>query len=411
MKKVLFIHHGTISGGAPLSLLYTALGIAKYGYKSEVGLLFPSKDLDDLFNSHGITTHNLSFIPFLIVWSGYAPNLFSLRTLKDLIQSTISWGSAQRRLIYFINLHKFDLIHLNSAGLSNSAQILIKNKVPFIWHIREQGPDRHGYRFKFIKNLMSRAKNLIFLSEAERKSWGFNVHGSVIHNFVDLDFFDFRKNIKKIEFKKSFGFLPDDFIILYLGGLKEHKGAEILLKAAGALHRKYTNLKILMPDSVIHRRSSFKQALSIMKRVITLSPNYAEKMIVLINQLGLEANCLRIPFDPDSISFFVASDLVVFPAIQPHFARPIIEASAMKLPVIASDFPVMRELVDDGVTGYLFESKNIKELSKRIEELIKSSVLRVEMGENGFTKAESEFNSIKQTAKVIEVYENALARA
>ncbi len=74
MKKVLFVHHGSIAGGAPLSLLYTALGVKDKGYIPEVALVSPSKELHQLYNKHGIKTYEIPYVPIFIVWSNYCPS-------------------------------------------------------------------------------------------------------------------------------------------------------------------------------------------------------------------------------------------------------------------------------------------------------------------------------------------------
>lgn len=409
MKKVLFIHHGGIEGGAPLSLLYTALGVAKSGYTPEVGLMYPSKELHALYNKNGIVTHELPFIPFFIVWTGHSPHRFSIHTLRDIVKTAKKWNSAQSKLIEFIELHNFDLVHLNSAALSNAAQILLRKNIPFVWHVREQGPAKKGLRFKFIHALLAASKNVIFLSEAERKSWGFESHGSVIHNFIDFELFDFHKNTNRFVCRKEFGISANDFVILFMGGLKHYKGTELLIRAVARLTHRFPEIKILMPDSVEKKTGRIRGLLKKIMHKFNGSSNYPSHIVALIHDLNLIDNCIRLPFNPNSISFYVSSDVVVFPATQAHFARPIIEASAMKIPVLASDFPVMRELVVNEETGYLFEPNNIEELSQKLEVLLLSKELRSSMGENGYMFAWKNFDSNIQMNKVLNVYAEALS--
>jgi glycosyltransferase involved in cell wall biosynthesis len=423
MKKVLFIHHGGIAGGAPLSLLYTALGVSKHGYIPEVALLFPSKELHALYNNHGFKTHEVSYIPFFIVWTGHSPETFSRRTLHDVVNAALGWRKSQQYLYQFLMENHYDLVHLNSAALSNVAQLLLRKNIPFVWHVREQGPDHKGWRFRFIHNLLAVSPNVIFLSHAERKSWGFDSHGTVIYNFIDFEQFNYCENSKKNVYREGFGLQQDDFVILFLGGLKSHKGTEVLIRAVASLIPKYPNIKLLMPDSanpVVKSTTKQPARAWTIRRIVRgvifrvrrffreRYFDFAGHIESLIQELGLSSCCIKLPFDPNSVPFFVSSDMVVFPAIEPHFARPIIEAAAMKKPVIASDFPVMRELVEDSETGYLFPPGNEIEFAKRIEMLITSPDLRCSMGEKALAKAKAQFDSSIQTAKVLKVYDAAL---
>lgn len=50
-KKILFIHHGSYDGGAPLSMLYTMEGMRQAGYEPIAALIRPSQKLHDLYNN------------------------------------------------------------------------------------------------------------------------------------------------------------------------------------------------------------------------------------------------------------------------------------------------------------------------------------------------------------------------
>ena len=68
-RKVLYIHHGSEKGGAPLSLLYTILGLRDQEYSPVVGLVKRNPNLHKLYNDHGIQTVELRFIPLYAYFS------------------------------------------------------------------------------------------------------------------------------------------------------------------------------------------------------------------------------------------------------------------------------------------------------------------------------------------------------
>ena len=131
---------------------------------------------------------------------------------------------------------------------------------------------------------------------------------------------------------------------------------------------------------------------------------FAKEVMSKLDEKGLLENCILTDFDPDIASFFAASDIVVFPATVPHFARPVVEAGSMKKPVIVSNLPVLDEIVDDGKTGFLFQKGNSEDLSIKINSLLDNPGLIDEMGELGFDKAIRDFNYDIQVKKIIEVY-------
>ena len=91
-----------------------------------MALVSPSKELHQLYNKHGIKTYEIPYVPFFIVWSSYCPSSFSLNGLRDIISATLKWKKSQDKFYKFISNNNYDLIHLNSLGLSNIAQLLLK---------------------------------------------------------------------------------------------------------------------------------------------------------------------------------------------------------------------------------------------------------------------------------------------
>ena len=78
----------------------------------------------------------------------------------------------------------------------------------------------------------------------------------------------------------------------------------------------------------------------------------------------------------------------------------------MARPLIATDVPGCRSVVDDGVTGYLCEVRDGDDLARRMEELLAlSQAERAHMGLAGRAKMVKNFDQ----AIVVEAYRNARA--
>ena len=101
-----------------------------------------------------------------------------------------------------------------------------------------------------------------------------------------------------------------------------------------------------------------------------------------------------------------AAHCVVLPSYREGARRTLIEAAAMARPLIATDVPGCRSVVDDGVTGYLCEVRDGDDLARRMEELLAlSQAERAHMGLAGRAKMAKNFDQ----AIVVEAYRNALA--
>jgi glycosyltransferase involved in cell wall biosynthesis len=76
----------------------------------------------------------------------------------------------------------------------------------------------------------------------------------------------------------------------------------------------------------------------------------------------------------------------------------------MEKPIVATDVPGCREIVEDGLNGRLVPAKNAVALADAIEELIHNQALRKKMGEAGREKVIREFDATAVAKKTIEVY-------
>ena len=88
-----------------------------------------------------------------------------------------------------------------------------------------------------------------------------------------------------------------------------------------------------------------------------------------------------------------AADCVVLPSYREGTPRTLLEAAAMARPIITTDAVGCREVVDDGVNGYLCQVRSAEDLAAKMEEMLCLSVSqRTEMGLRGRKKVESEFD-------------------
>jgi len=101
-------------------------------------------------------------------------------------------------------------------------------------------------------------------------------------------------------------------------------------------------------------------------------------------------------------------DCVVLPSYREGISQVLLEAASMAKPIIATDVPGCREVVEDGVNGYLCKAKNVDDLAMQMEKmlLLEEEVCR-EMGNKGREKVIDEFDEAvvnrKYLAKIEEI--------
>lgn len=88
----------------------------------------------------------------------------------------------------------------------------------------------------------------------------------------------------------------------------------------------------------------------------------------------------------------------------------LIEAMAAGKPVVASAVDDIPELVQDGKTGLLFESNNVKELTATLARLVDDAALRAQLGAAGRQRIEQEFDLKRQAEEYRQLYRSLLQR-
>ena len=89
----------------------------------------------------------------------------------------------------------------------------------------------------------------------------------------------------------------------------------------------------------------------------------------------------------------------------------LLEAAACGRPIVASDVPGCREVVDHGENGLLVPPREPRALADAILELVDDPARRAAMGVEGRRRAETEFTAERINAETLLVYEQALEAA
>lgn len=108
--------------------------------------------------------------------------------------------------------------------------------------------------------------------------------------------------------------------------------------------------------------------------------------------------------------YIAAADCVVLPSYREGLPRSLLEASAMARPIVATDVPGVRDVVDDRVTGLLCTVRSGDSLGQAMLAMIGlPHAERVRMGEAGRVKVTRDFAIAEVTRRYVEAIERALA--
>ncbi|HPH06127.1 MAG TPA: glycosyltransferase [Methylotenera sp.] len=101
---------------------------------------------------------------------------------------------------------------------------------------------------------------------------------------------------------------------------------------------------------------------------------------------------------------------LVIPSIwYENFPRTIVEAFSCGLPVIASRIGALADIVNDGVTGLLFDVGDSEDLAKKIAWAEAHPVEMITMGKNARAEYEAKYTPVANYATLMAIYEQAMS--
>lgn len=407
-KKILYINHSDALGGSIRSLAYQigALDKEKYdpivicsGKNSEVVAAFEEFGakvfIDDHIHVFSHTTGTwYSFLSILGFWEFLKAVVYFLPSIKQTV-----------KIVRQINP---DLVHLNSLVLPASAIGAKISGLPVVWHVRESVVTGHfGLRKGILRWLILKfADEIVFISSDNKRNLvGYSGKGELVPDFVDLARFDYHKDGAQI--RNELLLERKEKVILFMGGRSTIKGIFPLLKALPIVKEMIPDLHCIIAGGAY---TPSNRLISRIARKILPLVGYGtinQRVDKLFSKYCMESYVYMLPWREDIESLIAASDLVVFPSIEPHFARPVIEAGAMSKPVVASNIGGVEELVEDGITGLLVPPGDVSSLADALVEVLGNGKKALEMGREGLRRAKSLYSSAN-IELIEDIYERLL---
>ncbi len=175
------------------------------------------------------------------------------------------------------------------------------------------------------------------------------------------------------------------------GNLSPIKGAEFLIEAAPMIKQGFPTAKFIIVGELLKNREPYWS--SLMRRS---------------QELGLGNDVIFAGRRNDIPQVMAALTLYVHPSEMEAAPMSVLEASATGLPVVASDVGGLREVVDDGTTGFLVASRSPSRIAEAVIRLLESAELARSMGRNAVERMRKLFSIEACVEKHSEVYTAAL---
>jgi len=241
------------------------------------------------------------------------------------------------------------------------------------------------YKKKFLsESLFLKKAKMIIARHTLLKDWLINIAGlnykmiKVVPGCVNTEMF-------KPWFNRERQNKP--LTVLYVGGLRITKGLDILIRSMSFIVRELDDVKLLIAGEGPMKSYLLK----------------------LVNDLKLRANVSFLGHVPRHTlpSLYNKADVFCLPSFYESFGFVVLEAMSCGLPVVASNVGGIRDIVRNGVDGFLVTPGDIDELSEALIRLLLNAELRRRMGSSARGRVVSDFSPEVVARKTVEVYEEA----
>jgi glycosyltransferase involved in cell wall biosynthesis len=209
----------------------------------------------------------------------------------------------------------------------------------------------------------------------------------VVHNWVDAD--EIQASVSPLKTSRSqLGLSMDDVVFVVPARLSPEKGHRYLVRALRELASEYPCVKVLFAGSGV----------------------CYDELHRLIRELKLDAVVRLLGFRTDIYSLMALADWVVLPSLKEALPLSILEAMALRKPVIATSVGGVPEVVQHGVNGFLVPPGDWQALATAMEEAVTNRDIAAKYGNRGYEIVTTQFSPQSQIPKIVKVYEDVLKR-
>src|SRR5947209_6015571 len=213
------------------------------------------------------------------------------------------------------------------------------------------------------------------------------------------------------EAKRRVGLDPDEAVVSFFGFIYPSKGFREFIHAANDLRESGVSSVFLIVGGAVRGEAFFRTMLGRALRGAGLVRNYELEAKQLVDELDLGDRFRFVPFTSDTAEIYRASDVVVAPSTGPELGRPVIEAAASGVPVVASGSTTGGGVLVPDTTGVLLNATDSMRLADGVAALVTDPTRRSSMGQAARAYAEESFDPVRNAERVGAIYERLAHRS
>jgi glycosyltransferase involved in cell wall biosynthesis len=295
-------------------------------------------------------------------------------------------------LARMLRRERVQLVHLNNSVTRTHEWILaaLLTRTPCVMH--ERGINE--YFTPMARWLAPRLDAIICISAAvrdnliERRVAERNL--VLIHNGLDPDRVVPARTADEV--RHAYGLTKGRKVIGLVGNIRAWKGQEVVIRALPAIVAKHPDVTCLFVGEASEADREFQQHLD-----------------RLISELGVKGNVVFTGYCANVADALNVMDIAVHASVAPEpFGRVLLEAMAMRKPIVGSRGGAVTEIVAEGETGFTFTPGSAEELARRVTELLDEPERAHVLGQAGYQRLVSEFHISRNVERTMAVYAGAL---
>ena len=374
--KILFVSHLSEKVGAERSLLLLLKNLDRRYFEPIVALPGPGPLREEIHHLN-IKTYEIKS-PWWVIGRNWTIRQFRRSIIREFI--------ALFGLYKIIKQEKVDLVYTNTIVNFSGAIITFISKKPHIWHIREiiiDNPDLHFFLphktlFRFISRTSNRIITNSNATADQFLSNNSNKNVRVIYNAVDVEEFKNPKTFPNIGGLKS-----TDWLVAVIGILQKRKAQDDAIRAVKIAKETIPNIKLLLVGGG--------------------SEEFKKYLKELVSKLNISDSVIFTGYRDDVPQILPHCMVLLMPSWDEPFGRVVIEAMAAGVPVIGTNRGGVKEIIWDGITGYLVPPKKPSKIAEKLIYLFHHQDLAKEMGDKGKEIVKKKFSVQKHTKSIEKV--------
>lgn len=214
--------------------------------------------------------------------------------------------------------------------------------------------------------------------------------------FSPIDIEKFRPDAeRRKQARAQLGIRNDQVAIGCIGRLHPEKDHFTCIRALAQIRRRLGNVRFVMMGAVHPGCERYLEHL---------------RETAASLDLAFGHDVVHVNAGPDVANLAQAFDIGWSAGFQEGATSSVGEAMALGVPVVGAGNGAVREMIEEGVSGYLFAPRQAGELARLSEPLIEDPVLRGRMSEGARRRAVKLFSKERCAAIHLEAYEVALSR-